>query len=39
MYLIDEDFKALEKQGLPIRLMRENEGSDKNIIQLVVDEN
>ena len=38
-YLTDEDFEALKKQGLPVRWVSENEGSDKNIFQLVIDEN
>lgn len=37
-YLTNNDFKTLEIQGFPVRWMREDEGSDKEIFTLLVDE-
>lgn len=37
-YLTNDDFKTLEIQGFPVRWMQEDEGSDKEIFILLVDE-
>ena len=37
-YMTSEDFKTLEIQGFPVRWMRENENSDKDIFTLLIDE-
>lgn len=38
-YLTDDDLKSLKNQGFSVRWMREDEGSDKNIFTITVDEN
>lgn len=38
-YLANDDLKNLKNQGFCVRWMRENEGSDKNIFTLIVEEN
>lgn len=38
-YMTNDDFKSLENKGLPVRWMREDEGSDKNIFMITVREN
>lgn len=37
-YLTNDDLKSLKNQGFCVRWMRENEGSDKNIFTLIVEE-
>ena len=37
-YVTSEDFKTLEIQGFPVRWMREDENSDKDIFTLLIDE-
>lgn len=37
-YLTNDDPKSLKNQGFKARWMRENEGSDKNIFTLIVEE-
>ena len=37
-YMTSEDFKTLEIQGFPVRWMREDENSDKDIFTLLIDE-
>lgn len=37
-YLTNDDFKTIEIQGFPVRWMREDEGSDKEIFTLLVDD-
>ena len=39
MYMTNDDYKSLENQGFRVRWMEEDEGSDKNIFQLIVDKN
>lgn len=39
MYTTNDDYKSLENQGFRVRWMEENESNDKNIFQLIVDEN
>lgn len=36
-YVTNEDFANLKIQGFPVRWMRENEGSDKDIFILIID--
>lgn len=38
-YLTNDDLKSLKNQGFRVRWMREDEGSDKNIFTITVDEN
>lgn len=38
-YLTNDDLKYLENKGFSVRWMEEDEGSDKNIFQLIVDKN
>lgn len=38
VYVTSEDFKTLEIQGFPVRWMREDENSDKDIFTLLIDE-
>lgn len=37
-YVTNEDFANLKIQGFPVRWMREDEGGDKDIFILAVDE-
>ena len=37
-YMTSDDFKTLEIQGFPVRWMREDEHSDKEIFTLLIDE-
>lgn len=37
-YLTNEDFETLEIQGFQVRWMREDEGNDKDIFTLLIDE-
>ena len=37
-YMTIEDFKTLETQGFPVRWMREDKHSDKEIFTLLIDE-
>ena len=37
-YLTNDDLESLKNQGFFVRWMRENEGSDKNIFTLIVEE-
>ena len=37
-YLTNDDLESLKNQGFCVRWMRENEGSDKNIFTLIVEE-
>ena len=37
-YLTNDDLKSLKNQGFRVRWRREDEGSDKNIITLIVEE-
>lgn len=38
-YMTNDDLKSLENKGLSVRWMEEDEGSDKNIFKIIVDEN
>lgn len=35
----NDDFESLKNQGFRVRWMREDEGNDKNIFTILVDEN
>lgn len=37
-YVTNEELKSLEIQGFPVRWMREDEHSDKEIFTLLIDE-
>ena len=37
-YVTSEGFKTLEIKGFPVRWMREDENSDKDIFTLLIDE-
>ena len=37
-YVVNDDFEMLKRQGLNVRWMEEDEGSDKNIFTLLVEE-
>lgn len=39
MYMTNDDYKSLENQGFRVRWMEEDEGNDKNIFKIIVDEN
>ena len=38
-YMTNDDLKILENKGFSVRWMREDEGNDKNIFTITVDEN
>lgn len=38
-YMKIDDFESLKNQGFCVRWMREDEGNDKNIFTITVDEN
>lgn len=37
-YMTKDDLSKIKKTGLPVRWMKENEGSDSNIFIIIVDE-
>lgn len=37
-YMTKDDLNKIKKAGLPVRWMREDEGSDNNIFTITVDE-
>lgn len=39
VYMTNDDFENLKNQGFRVRWMREDDGSDKNIFTITVDEN
>lgn len=38
-YMTNDDIESLKNQGFRVRWMREDEGNDKNIFTITVDEN
>lgn len=38
-YMTNDDLESLKNKGFSVRWMREDEGSDKNIFTITVDEN
>lgn len=38
-YMTNDNLESLKNQGFRVRWMREDEGSDKNIFTITVDEN
>lgn len=38
-YMTNDDLKSLKNKGLSVRWMEEDEGSDKSIFKIIVDEN
>lgn len=39
VYMTNDNFENLKNQGFRVRWMREDEGNDKNIFTITVDEN
>lgn len=39
VYMTNDDIESLKNQGFRVRWMREDEGNDKNIFTITVDEN
>lgn len=37
-YYTSKDFNSIDVQGIPVRWMKEDEGDDDNIFEIIIDE-